>query len=309
MARRCGSVLGGLLLALALSACAAPRAIWVWEQASYDMVRDTASGDAALGVLRAKGIGTVYLYADALAADNLLVTRPELYRQFIGRAHRRGLRVYALLGSAFLHTEALILPGRRDEALAMFGRVLSFNAASRPQERFDGVNLDIEPHTLDQWPARKTELLAQFLELGQALMDLKRSSGQALAVGPDIPFWFDGIALDWNGRSASVSDHVLDIYDYATLMDYRDHASGSDGIVNHAKAALDYARRVHKKIVIGVEISPGEIRKVSFNHLAEADLERELALAAKSFRHNPAFGGFAIHHFRSYLDWLARGPG
>lgn len=38
----------------------------------------------------------------------------------------------------------------------------------------------------------------------------------------------------------------------------------------------------------------------------EADMQRELKLAEKAFRKQPAFAGFAIHHFRSYRKWLDR---
>ncbi len=101
--------------------------------------------------------------------QNLVAARAQSYRQFIRRLHGKGLRAYALLGSACLHTEEYVLPEHRNDALAMLQRVLDYNAVARPDERFDGINLDIEPHILD---------------LGQALMELKRASGQALLVGP-----------------------------------------------------------------------------------------------------------------------------
>ena len=276
------------------------------EQASYAMVRDASAGEDAIAFLRLKHIRTLYLYADAFHGENLLEAQPGLYRQFISRLHRRGVRAYALLGSAYLHTEAYVLPEHRAEALAMFQRVLAYNAAASSAERFDGVNLDIEPHILDQWPEQKLQLLRQFLDLGAALMELKRASGQSLAVGPAIPFWLDGIELDWHGTTRPVSEHVLDIYDYAALMDYRDHALGRDGIVSNAADEMASAERMHKQLVIGVDVTPDDIQKVSFDHLAEADLERELALTAHAFRHERAFAGFAIHHFRGYQQWLAR---
>jgi hypothetical protein len=295
------------MLAAGTTVAAAPeRAIWIWEQASYAMVRDRAAGEDASAFLRAHRIHTLYLYADAYNGENLLESRPELYRQFIARLHRRGMRAYALLGSAYLHTEEYILPEHRADALAMFQRVLTYNAAASANERFDGVNLDIEPHILDQWPDQKLQLLGEFLDLGAALMELKQASGQALAVGPAIPFWFDGIELEWRGATRPVSDHVLGIYDYAALMDYRDHALGRDGIVSNAAEELASAELLHKRLVIGVDVTPDEIQKVSFDHLAGADLERELDLAAHSFHHNRAFAGFAIHHFSAYQRWLAR---
>jgi hypothetical protein len=295
-----------LLQAGAVRAAGAERAVWTWEKESYAMVESTAAADDAVTFLRAKHIKTVYLYADAYKDRNLLVSRPELYRGFIRRLHGDGMRVYALLGSAYLHTEEYVLPERRKEALAMFQRVLTYNKAAKAAEKFDGVNMDIEPHILDQWSAQKDRLLLQFLDLGAAMMALKRASGQTLAVGPAIPFWLDGITLTWRGRTKPVSEHVIGIYDYVALMDYRDHAEGRDGMISHAAGELKYAGLRGRKVVIGVEVTPNEIRKVSFNHLAEADLERELALAERAFSPQPAFGGFVLHHYRGYRVWLDR---
>jgi hypothetical protein len=294
------------MLSAGMASAAPERAIWTWEQASYAMVREQAAAEDACAFLRAKRIRTLYLYADAYQGENLLEAQPGLYRRFISRLHRQGMRAYALLGSAYLHTEAYVLPEHRAEALAMFQRILAYNAAASTDERFDGVNLDIEPHILDQWPEQKLQLLRQFLDLGAALMDLKQASGQTLAVGPAMPFWFDGIELDWHGVTRPVSEHVLGIYDYVALMDYRDHALGQDGIVSNAADEMASAERMHKRLVIGVDVTPDDIQKVSFAHLAETDLERELALAAHAFRRNRAFAGFAIHHYRGYQQWLAR---
>jgi len=304
-------ILIAVLLLLSLgtrSTPAADRAIWAWEQDSSAMVQERAAGDAAIAFLKSKRIGILYLYADAFQGQTLLETQPQLYREFIRRLHGKGLRVYALLGSAYLHTEAYILPEHRAVALAMFRRVLDFNAAARPGERFDGINLDIEPHILDQWAQQKMQLLGQFLDLGQAFMELKRTSGQSLPVGPAIPFWLDGIVLDWHGTAKPVSEQVIDLYDYVALMDYRDHADGPDGIVSLGADEMEYANRRHKKVVIGVDFSPGEIQKTSFAHLAEADLERELALAERAYHGSPAFAGFALHHFGAYQRWLERKP-
>ncbi|HVR82551.1 MAG TPA: hypothetical protein VHF02_10795 [Luteimonas sp.] len=290
----------------AFSAAAAERAIWTWEQDSYALVEDRAFADEAIAFLRAKHVDTIYLYADAYQGRNLIESRPDAYRQLIRRLHRRGMRAYALLGSAYLHTEAYILPSHRQDAVAMFQRVLDYNAAASPDERFDGVNLDIEPHILEQWDTQRDGLLLHFLDMGQELMALKRKSGLSLAVGPAMPFWFDGIELDWRGVKKPVSEHVFDIYDYAALMDYRDHAQGGDGIIDHASNEMTYADSHHKRVVIGVEVTPSDIQKVSFDHLAEPDLERELRLVEQAYRDSPAFAGFAIHHFRGYRAWLAR---
>lgn len=295
-----------MLLACALTARAAERALWTWESDSYALLQDPRAAADAIDFLRDKRIGIVYLYADAHAGRNLIVEDPDAYRRLIARLHRHDIRVYALLGSAQLHTEAYVLPAHRVEAGAMLQRVLDYNAAARPAQRFDGVNLDIEPHILDAWDQDRDALLLGFLDLGRALMALKSRSGQALPVGPAMPFWFDGIVLEWNGRSAPVSAHAQDLYDYVALMDYRDHAEGRDGILAHAGDEMDYADAHGKQVVIGVEVTPAEPAKVSFHHLREADLERELSLVEHAYASRPAFAGFAIHHYRGYRDWLSR---
>jgi hypothetical protein len=186
----------------------------------------------------------------------------------------------------------------------MLQRVLDYNAQAAPEERFDGINLDIEPHILAEWSTRKMELLANFIEMSDALMRVKAQSGQTLPMGPAIPFWLDGIQLEWQGRRKPVSQHVQDIYDYVALMDYRDHAIGADGLVSHAMDELNYGEAIGRPVLIGIETSPNEIRKVSFHHLGEAGMERELAAASRSVGRMRAFGGYVIHHYAAYRRWL-----
>lgn len=297
----------GMALLPHLASPAAERAIWVWEPETYAMLQHPAEADAAIDFLAAKQIGRVYLYADAYQGRNLLTERPGAYGELIRRLRERGIHTDALLGSWYLHTERYVLPSHHGEARAMLRRVLEYNAAAPEGERFEGVNLDLEPHLLEQWRAgARRGLLHNFLDLGAQLMALKRELGAGLPVGPAIPFWFDGITVDWGGAAKPASEHVLDLYDYVALMDYRDHAEGRDGIIEHARSEMAYAARRGRRLVIGVEVAPAEPRKVSFDHLREADLERALAATAQAYGANPAFGGFVIHHLGAYRRWLAR---
>lgn len=285
----------------------ASRAIWTWEAESLAMVEDPAVAEEAMDYLRSQHIDTVYLYADAYRDRNLIVERPQLYRALIKRMHQRGMKVYALLGSAYLHTENYVLPAYRDAAEAMFRRVVEYNVAAPAASRFDGVNLDIEPHILDEWDDDTRErLLAGFLDMSQALMRIKHEHGATLAVGPAIPFWLDGIELQWNGRTRPVSEHVIDLYDYVALMDYRDHADERDSILSHAADEIAYANRVGRKVVIGLEVSPNEIDKVTFDEEGPKVFRREVRKVEKALRGQPSFAGFAIHHYRAYRRWAER---
>lgn len=297
------------LLALATNACAqepqASRAVWTWEGPSYAMLESPAVADDALAFLQRKRVNVVYLYADAFQRRNLVEQQPQLYRAFIRRAHARGIRVHALLGSWYLSTERYVLPRHQRKAVAMLQRVLDYNAAAAPAERFDGVNYDIEPHLLDEWEdATRPRLLRGFLDMTAAMMEARRKSGQALVIGPAMPFWWDGIALEWRGVRKPVSEHVADLTDYIALMDYRNRAEGRDSILSHAQAEMDYASRTGKRVVIGLEFNPAEPAKLSFHGMSEAEFEREAGKVEAAYRKRPAFDGFVFHHYQGYRRFV-----
>jgi len=290
------------------AAASAGRAVWVWEPETFAMLEDRRAALEAISFLNSKGIDTVYLYADSYKGRSHLEKKPKLYRALLRRLGKRGIRAYALLGSWHLRTHEYVLPERHPEAVAMLERVLSYNAASKPGERFAGVNIDIEPHMLETWKTDREGLLLNFLDMSRALMDAKRRARADILVGPAIPFWLDRIELEWGGEKKPVSEHVLDIYDTAALMNYRDRAEGRDGMIEHAASELAYAGKLGKLLAIGVEVTPNEVAKVTFDELSEEYMEGELAKAEAVFSASPAFDGFVIHHYESYRDWLrARG--
>ena len=289
------------------TAPSAPRAIWTWEGPSFAMLESAQVAGEALDFLHDHRVGIVYLYADAFDGRNPVERKPQLYRDFIRAAHARGIQVYALLGSWYLHTERYVLPRHQRKAVAMLQRVLDYNAAAAPGERFDGVNYDIEPHLLDEWEdATRPRLLLGFLDMTAAMMEARRKSGQTLPIGPAMPFWWDGIELEWRGVRKPVSEHVIDITDYVALMDYRNHADGGDGILSHAEDEMDYASRVGKRVAIGLEFNPGEPEKLSFHGMDEAAFEREADAVEAAWGKRLAFAGFVFHHYEGYRRFVGQ---
>jgi hypothetical protein len=297
--------LGLVLLALACS-CPAQKAIWVWEEDTQAMLDRPAHAADAIRFLQRQGINTLYLYADAFQENNPLLDHPQRYARLIGQLHGKGMKVHALLGSWPLHTERYILPEHRQQALQMVQRVLDYNQQAAPSDRFDGINLDIEPHVLDDWSSRRETYLKMFLEVSEAWMALKRRANQSLVIGPAIAFWLDGIKVLHAGQTKPASEHLQDIYDHVVLMDYRDHAHGPDGILSHASDELAYGRRIGKPVWLGVETAANDIRKLSFHHLRPAQMAHELQLVERALADEPAFAGFVIHHYRSYRSWLGQ---
>jgi len=231
------------------SAVPTPRAIWIWEEDAFSMLDREEARREIETFLKRQHISTMYLDADEFQGRNILVNEPEKYRILIASAHARGFKVYTLLGSGYLRTEEYILPEKRPAAVGMFGRVLDFNRDTPDaSSRFDGINIDIEPYLRDDWASARPLRGRQYLDLSAEFMRMKASAGSSLLVGPAMPFWFDGIEdVEWNGQRRRLNECVQDIYDYVAIMDYRNVAEGSDGIVSHAQNELDYADRMKRK--------------------------------------------------------------
>jgi hypothetical protein len=284
------------------SAVAAPRAVWIWEDDAFRMLDKEEVQQEVETFLDRQHISTMYLYADEFNGRNILVNEPEKYRKLIARAHARGFKVFALLGSAYLRTQEYILPENRPVALRMFRRVLEFNKNTPgASSRFDGVNIDIEPYILDDWSSARPLRGRQYLDLSDEFMRMKAEVGSSLLVGPAMPFWYDGIEdVEWNGQRRRLSECVQDIYDYVALMDYRNFAEGPDGIVSLAQEELYYADCIEKKVMIGVETLETTPAKVTFFGKGKKYFETQLALVESAMTRHRSFGGFVIHHLKSY---------
>lgn len=280
------------------------RAVWIWEQESFALLDGERSWTDFTAFLERHSISTVYLYADSYEGRSIIEDEPGRYHRFLRHLHGQGVRVYALLGSKYLRTQEYVLPEKRAEAEAMLRRVLLYNREAEPAARFDGINVDIEPHLLDEWDTDRPGLAENFLELSERYMEMKTEYGFRGPVGPAIPFWYDGVMVGGDGEAGPLSEEIQDVYDFVALMAYRDRAAGSDGIVRHVTDELEYARRSGGDVFVGVETKSGDLDKVTFHEETPAEMEEELKEAAEQLRTYDGFAGFVIHHYGSYRDWL-----
>jgi hypothetical protein len=302
---RIASAMLVLLLASAApvhSADTAPRAVWIWEDDAYRMLDKAEALQEVEAFLDQQHITTIYLYADQFNSRNILVNEPEKYRKLIASAHARGIKVYALLGSAYLRTQEYILQEKRRDAKRMFGAVLDFNKHTRDaSSRFDGVNIDIEPYLLDDWKTGRPVRGRQYLDLSALFMRMKAEAKSNMLVGPAMPFWYDGIEdVEWKGQRRKLNEFVQDIYDYVAIMDYRNVAEGSDSIVSLVQDELDYADRMNKKVMIGVETIQTTPEKLTFFGKGGQYFEEQLSLAESAMTRHRSFGGFVVHHLTTY---------
>lgn len=137
-------------------------------------------------------------------------------------------------------------------------------------------------------------------------MAMKRASGQSLKVGPAVPFWLDGIEVEYAGATKPASEHFQDIYDHVVLMDYRNRAAGPDGIIRHGEQEVAYGRKIGKPVWLGLEFSPNAISKLTFDGLTPVQARQELALVHRAYAREPGYAGMVFHHYRTFRAWMQR---
>jgi hypothetical protein len=168
--------------------------------------------------------------------------------------------------------------------------ILAFNRASPPAARYDGFQYDVEPYTLPGWPSPALENgMLSLLDSSNAAI---HSAGQHLTLGLAIPRWFGQPQFDYLDRK------IIDRADEIVVMDY---VTTPQQLVVDPSDILTYASRKHKAVWIGVETGPvSDAPKSSFYSLGNAAMESELKAAWPQFKSQPAFRGYAIHHYSSY---------
>lgn len=302
------------------------RAMWIWEKAAYNLFLNPGSRNALKQLaddtetFGSDPITTFYIGVYPYGGVDILEEHPDKVRDFVQWAHDNGYKVHACIAGGTLPPYLGALEEYHQYAIREMEKVINFNLSSSPSEQFDGVNVDIEPYIMPEFRSEKPSLQLQYLDILQKMIDRRDKAGIDLPFGPAIPRWFDSsdVASDitWNGETKWLSQHVQDMSDYISIMDYRDQAEGGPGIIPQAQGEIDYANQIGKpkSVVIGVETldiaNSGDPETITFREEGRAYMESELDKVYAAFNDNPAFAGIAMHHYDS-IRWLpsAWGPG
>lgn len=238
-----------------------PRALWAWNTKPLFDPEKPQEADRFLAFCAAQKIGMVYLAAEFdrvtdTPGAGLRLRNPDGYRAFLTRAHQQGLKVDALAG-----TPEWAMRANHPEALAAIDAIIVFNQGSSPDGRFEGVHFDVEPYSLLGYsdPGFRGEILLGLVEKAEKCRDRAHAAG--LTFSCDLPSWFfasgglerDRLMVNFREQEKTAGEHLTDLVDAVTIMDYTNQADGAGGIIARALPALDYAASCRKKIVVGVE--------------------------------------------------------
>lgn len=238
------------------------RALWVWHTKPLFDAQPGEEANRFFAFCARQKIAEVYLAAEFDATTEAGVPRSNLrnadsYREFLARAHREGLKVDALAG-----TPEWAVRENHPQALAAVEAILAFNRASPPEARFDGVHFDVEPYALAGYsdPAYQPQILVQFLEMVAKCSERTRAEA-GMRFSCDVPAWFypagevDRVPMtvQFNGQAKTVGEHLTDLLETVTIMDYTNQADGAGGIIARGLPALASAAAQKRRVVVGLE--------------------------------------------------------
>lgn len=286
-------------------------AVWVWNtKGFFDPVNAAAASNRFFDFVKSQGIREVYFAVGFESRGTTSAPRYELkeaghVRDFLARAHGLGLEVEALAG-----TPEWAARENHAHALAAVDAVLDFNRASPAAGRFDGLHFDVEPYSLVGYaaPSYRKEVLTEYLEMIAQVTE-KVKADSRFVFGCDAPAWFypsggaerAAMTVSFQGAEKSVGEHLSDLVDTVTIMDYRNEADGAGGIVMAGTPALTYASAGHKKILVGLETSEEADRTIYF--VCGLPLaEFEARITKSPLRNQFYFGDFRLAVFSDGIN-------
>lgn len=262
--------------AAATTAAPDSRAMWVW---------DTSTPAATVDLAVSTGIDQLFV---AVPPNVTTSSRLPEIRDLVGRARTAGIRVDALGGD----------PGWVDNPSWV---VTYWLKAAKNTGLFTGIHIDVEPYSTPAWTTDQPTVVARYL----TLLDKLKANAGSYPVEADIPFWFNQVPATASGGTASTLDReIMKRTAGVTVMSYRNTATGPDGTLDVAAAALAAGVSLGKPVRLGQETnylgSTAVDTKQTFFGWTRSAMEVQLAQVVAGASSSATFAGLAIHDASGY---------
>jgi hypothetical protein len=252
------------------------RAMWVW---------DTSSPAATVDLAVSAGIDQLFV-----AVPPNLTTSSQLpaIKTLADRAKAAGIRVDALGGD----------PGWVDNPSWV---VTYWLKPARNSGLFTGIHVDVEPYSTPAWTTDQPAVVSKYL----TLLDKLKANAGTIPIEADIPFWFNTIAATASGgASSSLDREIMKRTAGVTVMSYRNTATGPDGTLDIATAALTAGVALGKPVRLGQETTylgdSAVDRKQTFYGWTRTAMETQLAQVNAGAAGYSSYAGLAIHSAAGY---------
>lgn len=257
------------------------KATWLWNPW---MLIDQS--DEVIAYLKQENATTVYLQIDPDVNQSY-------YKAFIEKATAVNIKIHALDGSS-----TWVAKNGTKKQDALFSWLANYQSKANAAQKFSAVHLDVEPYLYSEWSTNQAKTIKAYQDL--VVRAVNSGAKLNLPVSFDIPFWFDEVTYKNTYGNGFLAQWVIDQTSIVTIMAYRNTA---EAIIQIAQTEIDYATKVNKKVVIGVEtLQSSEGEQVSFYTKNRAFMNDALATVSSTLNASSGFGGIAIHYYNSWKE-------
>ncbi|MDP3147706.1 MAG: T9SS type A sorting domain-containing protein [Ignavibacteria bacterium] len=196
------------------------------------------------------GIKTVILSTNADLLADLNSNYRKYIKDFNSHAHARGVFVHAMYLQSYLFID------QHGAAIDRTNKIINFNDSAIAPEKFDGLHLDVEPHTHPNWdspngylPGSNTNetIMQNFIGLldtiRKRLNESYLSGSDTLMLSADQTYWIHDKVVTGELNTGHVND-LLKYIDFITLFDYTDNESNLISFVDDEVYAASKAKSI-----------------------------------------------------------------
>lgn len=272
-------------LSAALTPQAPQRGLWVWN---VKPLRNKKEQDFLLSFLKARSVQDLFLFTP----QEWLQPQASSLQEFLKKSHMAGIHVHALNGEP-----AWVQPESRQEAKTFLNSLQAYQQRVSPEEQFDALHLDVEPHALPGWSTDEQPRLAtQYLDFLKWVKTQIPSDQLPLIV--DTPYWFDRINIE----ETSLLARVWDLADQVVFMAYR---NSPQKVLKSLQEEFRLHAQNPKPFWVGISAEPqfwpthqpvDRSRERTFEHMLQV-VENQAGTVNDSIR-------VAIHDFQHYQDLI-----
>ena len=258
-----------------------PRSMWVYNQ---ELFKFQSKSDELLDFCNDRNINLIFARIDMETA-----VTPEQFPKFLKKAHEKGIAVHALFRMTDKKT-----PDRNRKACAAFvADIVAFNKTQPNESTFDGVSIALcrglgssQPH----------ERFAIYLDGIAKLVEGRDKADFPLHIGVTVPQSLadHDVVFNYNEKSQSLNEHILDVADYLTLAG------------DSTQKAVHYASQYGKKVYVSQTLCSDQDSNYDAEHSGQYlhELETSIRSTVEQYLDKPGFMGVAIGSYGEYKQCI-----
>ncbi len=295
---------------LTIKAVEEEKGTWLWT----DTLKITPEyRDRIIQAAQKNGIKNIYLSIDTYLDIFVMPDGPEkdmrkkefenVLRSFITEANRNDITVDAEAGwRNWAETDNTY------KAFAILDFVKDFN--STYEQKFRGVQYDIEPYLLPDFETNKKKILNNFLGLADGV--ISQMNDTELELSFVITEFYDGVdgrtpRLFYGFRTTYAFDHLIRILDKRPnskiiVMSYRNFTEGIDGAISISKDEIQRANKYNTKVILAQEFGDIDPAIYTFHNTSRTYYKQYIQTLEDSFDSDKSFGGIALHYINAFME-------